>query len=135
MRSPFTTYAAAILVIVFGAGVFQVAGAQDPREMLVSLIQLIANPTMFDQKRVIVIGFVVLEFESQRIYLNEADAKHVITRNGVWLDVSDSIYARRAEFDRKYALVEGTFNARRRGHLGLSSGQLENISRIQLLQY
>ena len=101
--------------------------------MLVSLIQVIANPTAFDQKRVLVMGYAVLKFESQHIYLNEADAKHGITRNSLWLEVSDQMYATRARFHERYVLVEGTFNARRRGHLGLSSGSLENIGRLELL--
>lgn len=100
--------------------------------MLVSLILLIANPTAFDQKRVLVKGYVVLEFESQHMYLSEADAKHLITRNSVWLDVSEAVYAKRTEFNRRYVLVEGTFNARRRGHLGLSSGEIGNIGRFEL---
>jgi len=37
--------------------------AQDPRDNLVSLVQLIANPTMFGGKRVILKGYVLLEFE------------------------------------------------------------------------
>jgi hypothetical protein len=106
---------------------FSSTRAQDPREMLVSLIQLIANPTAFDQKRVLVMGYVTLEFENQHIYLSEADAKHGITRNSLWLDVSDATYANRARFHQRYVLVEGTFNARRRGHLGLSSGEIRNI--------
>jgi len=110
------------------------AHPQTPREILVSLIQLIANPTAFDQKRVLLKGYVVLDFESQHMYLSEADAKHTVTRNSVWLDVSDAIYARRAEFHQRYVLVEGTFDARRRGHLGLSSGEIGNIARFELMQ-
>jgi len=60
--------------------------------------------------------------------LSEADAKHGITRNSVWLDVSDAIYAKRAQFHGRYVIVEGTFNARRRGHLGMSSGEIEILS-------
>jgi hypothetical protein len=74
---------------------------------------------------------VVLEFESQHLYLGEADAKNYVTRNSVWLDVGDALYAKRAEFNRRYVLVEGTFNARRRGHLGLSSGEIRNIGRFE----
>src|SRR5262249_41892746 len=106
--------------------------AQLSREMLVSLIQLIANPTEFDQKRVVVKGYVVLEFEDKSLYLSEADAKHGITRNSVWLNVSDAIYSDRARFHQRYVLVEGTFISRRRGHLGLSSGEIENIGRFEL---
>jgi len=78
-------------------------------------------------------GYAVLKFESQHIYLSETDAKHGITKNSLWLDVSDQLYAERTRFDQRYVLVEGTFNARRRGHLGLSSGSLENIGRLELL--
>jgi hypothetical protein len=106
--------------------------AQDPREMLVSLVQLIANPTVFDGKRVILKGYVVLEFESQHMYLSEADATHGITRNSVWLDVSHVIYAKRAQFHGHYIFVEGTFSARRRGHLGMASGEIGNISRFDV---
>jgi len=106
--------------------------AEDPRDILVSLIQLIANPMAFDQKRVLVKGYAVLEFESQHLYLSETDAKHLITRNSVWLDVGDAIKANPTRFNRRYVLVEGTFNARRRGHLSLSSGEIENIGRFQV---
>jgi hypothetical protein len=101
--------------------------------MWVSLIQIIANPRAFDQKRVAVKGYVVLEFEHQALYLSEADAKYVITSNGLWLDVNDAIYANRARFNRRYVLVEGTFNARLRGHLSLFTGRIENIGRFELL--
>jgi hypothetical protein len=123
----------AIIIAVSALAMFSSTRAQDPREMLVSLIQLIANPTAFDQKRVLVMGYVTLEFENQHIYLSEADAKHGITRNSLWLDVSDATYANRARFHQRYVLVEGTFNARRRGHLGLSSGEIRNIGRLDLL--
>ena len=108
------------------------APAQDPLEMLVSLVQIIANPAAFDQKRIMVIGYVVLEFEHKAIYLNEADAKHVITRNGLWLDVSDAIYSKRARFHQRYVRVQGTFDAQRRGHLSLFSGKIENVTRFEL---
>jgi hypothetical protein len=131
-----TSSTIAILVALIGLTVIHVSSvalSQTIREMFVSIIQLIANPTAFDQKRVLVMGYAVLKFESQHIYLSETDAKHGITKNSLWLDVSDQLYAERARFDQRYVLVEGTFNARRRGHLGLSSGSLENIGRLEPL--
>ena len=101
--------------------------------MWVSLIQIIANPTAFDQKKVALKGYVVMAFEHQALYLSEADAKYVITKNGLWLDVSDAIYANRARFHQRYVLVEGTFNARLRCHLSLFTGRIENIRRFDLL--
>lgn len=106
--------------------------AVDDRSIAVSLIQLIANPTIFNQKRFLVEGYVVLEFESEHLFLNELDARHGIMRNGVWLDVGDAIYAKRAEFHKRYVRVEGTFDAGRRGHGGLSSGEISQITRFEV---
>ncbi|HET8578787.1 MAG TPA: hypothetical protein VFO18_16945 [Methylomirabilota bacterium] len=108
-----------------------VAHAEDPREIAVSLIQLIANPTAFDGKRVLVVGYLTVEFENEAIWLSELDAKHGITRNSLWLYVSDPVYANRARFHNRYGLVVGTFNAHRRGHLSLSGGAIENITRLE----
>lgn len=123
----------AMVIGVSGVACSSSTLAQDPGQMRVSLVQLIATPREFDQKRVIVEGYVVLRFEGQAIYLSEADAKDTITRNGLWLEVSDATYANRARFHKRWALVEGTFNARRRGHLDLFSGAIEGISRLKLL--
>lgn len=120
-----------VLLSAFGWSSFSIA--QSRLDRLVSLVQLIANPTAFDGKQVAVEGYVVLEFENKKMYLSEADAKHSISRNGVWLAVDDAIYANRSRFHRRYVLVEGTFNARQRGHLGLSSGEIENITRFELI--
>jgi hypothetical protein len=108
-----------------------VAHADDPLEIAVSLIQLIANPTAFDGKRVLVKGYITLEFENQAIWLSELDAKHIITRNSLWLDVDDPVYANRARFHNRYGLVVGTFTARRHGHLSLFGGAIEKISRLE----
>jgi hypothetical protein len=118
------------LIVLLGSEPAGAPGASD----VVSLIQLIATPAAFDQKRVIVHGYVALEFEHQMMYLNEADAKHGITRNGVWLYVDEETYRNRARFHRQYGLVEGTFDGQRRGHLSLASGSMQNITRIEVLK-
>jgi hypothetical protein len=105
-------------------------GEDDPREIAVSLIQLVANPTAFDGKRVLVEGYVTLEFEHQAIWLSELDAKHIIPRNGLWLNVDNRVYANRARIHNRYGLVVGTFNARNRGHLDLFGGAIESITRL-----
>ena len=95
----------------------------------VSLVQLIANPKDYDGKFVRVIGFVSLEFEGNGIYLHEEDYKHGLTLNGLWLDITGE--KNPTEFDRKYVLVEGTFNAKWKGHMGLWSGSIQQIKRFQ----
>ena len=68
---------------------------------------------------------------SQAIWLSELDAKHIITRNSLWLDVDKAVYANRARIHNRYGLVVGTFNARRRGHLSLFGGAIETITRLE----
>jgi hypothetical protein len=108
--------------------------AEEPRDMAVSLIQLIANPAAFDGKRVLLTGYVVLEAENTAVYLHESDARYGITRNGLWLEVPLGGESHRARFHQRYVLIEGTFNARRRGHRELFSGTLEHIGRLEVVE-
>lgn len=72
--------------------------AEEPRDMAVSLIQLIANPAAFDGKRVLLTGYVVLEAENTAVYLHESDARYGIARNGLWLEVPLGGESHRARF-------------------------------------
>ena len=99
----------------------------------VSIIQLISNPEKFDGKYVRFIGFVSVAFEGDAIYLHEDDYKYGLTKNALWLSLTKDIYEKQSrKFDRKYVLVEGTFSARNRGHMGLYSGAIENIKRFEV---
>jgi len=98
----------------------------------VSLVRLIANPKDYDGKVVRVIGFMRLEFEGDGIYLHQDDYKHSIYKNGLWIDASEDMHKRKAELDQKYVLVEGTFNAKMTGHMGLWSGSIQKITRCQV---
>src|SRR5688572_29982408 len=89
------------------------AHGEDAGERGVSLIQLIANPTSFDGRRVAVTGYVVLEFEHTAVYLHETDATYGIARNGLWLDVPVGGDSHRARVHRRYVSIEGTFSAQR----------------------
>jgi hypothetical protein len=99
----------------------------------VSIIQLISNPEKFDGKYVRLIGFVRVAFEGDAIYLHEDDYKYGLTKNGLWLNLTKDIYEKEGQkFDRKYVLVEGTFSAKNRGHMGLFSGGIDNIKRFEV---
>lgn len=102
----------------------------DPTE--VSLIQLIANPKEYHGKVVRVIGFVRIAFEGNSLYLHEDDYKHGITRNGLWVEVSGAMRDRKAKLDLRYVIVEGTFDAKMKGHMGLWSGSLQDITRCDV---
>ena len=99
-----------------------------------SLIELIARPELYDGRRVRVMGFVNFEFEGNGLYLGREDWERSIIRNALWIDPppgfeSDS-GAARASPNRRYVIVEATFNARHRGHLSMFSGALENVTRL-----
>jgi hypothetical protein len=96
----------------------------------VSLIQLIATPEQYDGHVVRVIGFVHIEFEGNAIYLHREDYQHNIIANALWLDHPECMTGVKGKpLVSGYALVEGTFNAKNRGHMSLFSGAIEKIDR------
>ena len=101
---------------------------------MVSMINLIAAPDKFHNKTVILEGFLVLEFEGDAIYLSEEDAKHAISKNGIWLSIDYKNENKILEYykhNKSYVLVEGIFDAKSLGHGALFSGTLKEISRIE----
>ncbi len=140
------------IVLVFGAVLLAIAGwtaanatggkapaegekpGSSPQQPLaVSLLQLIATPAAFDGKYVRVQGFVRIEHEGTAIYLHREDWEHMLTKNGLWLAASDAAPegSREAQVNNRYALIEGRFSANKKGHRGLWSGSLEEITRMQ----
>lgn len=97
----------------------------------VSLIQLISTPEVFNGKQIRTIGFARLEFEGNAIYLHSEDAKQAISKNGIWVDVPDEFKKDTKNFNGKYLIVQGTFDAVHKGHLGMYSGSLTNVSRFR----
>jgi hypothetical protein len=124
---------AALIALGFGAisaresSMNAETNAQQPTR--VSLVQLIANPQEYDGKFVRVIGFVSVEHEGTAVYLHQEDYKYDITENAVWLDID---FQRNKKFDQRYALIEGTFDAKHSGHKRLFSGSLKDVKRLQL---
>jgi hypothetical protein len=98
----------------------------------VSMIAIIANPERFDGKRVRVDGFLILEFEGNALYLDKDAHEGGLTKNAVWIDAPAWADTRaQKRLTGRYAHVEGTFNPRHHGHLGLWSGALEDVHLIQ----
>ena len=99
-----------------------------------SLVELIARPEVYHGRRVRVIGFINFEFEGNAIFLSFEDWKHGVVSNSLSVEAppgfqSDSGPASKQP-NRRYVILEGTFNAYRRGHLGLGSGGIERITRL-----
>jgi hypothetical protein len=105
-----------------GEGQPEPAGSSAASPLEVSMIQLIARAADFDGEYVRVFGFYNHEFEGTALYLHREDFEQHLSRNAIWM-------AGRAADDERYILVEGRFNARSRGHMGLFSGEIVDITR------
>lgn len=103
----------------------------------VSLIQLIANPEKYDNKIVRLIGYLNLEFEGDAIYLHEEDNKHSITANSCWVNLTKEWRAKNkvADFSNKYVILVGTFDMKDHGHMGMFSGGIRNITRLDVWNF
>jgi hypothetical protein len=101
------------------------------RALDVSMVQLIATPDKYQGKRVQLVAFLHLEFEGNAIYLHKEDYDKSIHKNGLWIRLPDQKPSLSALSDN-YVLVEGVFDANDTGHLGMWSGTISNVSRLEL---
>jgi len=103
-----------------------------------SFAQLLVNPDRYHGKKIRIEGFLHVEFEGNGIYASKDHADRLISREGFWVDFDkqavpfDGIVGPK-EFDRKWVLIEGTFNKNNRGHMGAWSGAIEKIDRVYTL--
>jgi len=81
------------------------------RPIVVSMIQLIANPEKFDGKSIAVVGFLGLEYEANLLYLNMGDYDNVEVANALWIDTTEEIRKNREHLNLFYVRIEGTFRA------------------------
>ena len=97
----------------------------------VSMIQLVANPQQYDGKPIRVIAFLNLEFEGNALYLHREDFDRSIVSNAVWISLEDDQVRTSRKLSGGYVLVEGIFSAKDRGHFGMFSGSIQQVTRIQ----
>lgn len=93
----------------------------------VSLYELIANPALFHGKRVRVIGFAHFEFEGNALYAHREDWERGILSNGIWMNPPAGMDS----LSNDYVIVEARFNATQRGHMGMWSGSLDSVTRLE----
>lgn len=89
------------------------------------MVALIANPRAYDGATVTTVGFAHFAHEHHALFIGELDYRHFITKNSVWIEYLDGLSARLDEFNDKYAVVTGRFDADYTGHLGQYSGTLQ----------
>jgi hypothetical protein len=108
-------------------------GCGDPPE--VSLVRLIAIPKRYNNQRIAVEGYLVVEFEGTGIYLSKQDADHFITTNGfsVTFDKTkipfDGPHGP-LRFANRYVHLVGTFRVEEGGPW---QGGINNVDTVRVL--
>ncbi|HYJ07200.1 MAG TPA: hypothetical protein VEX43_18875 [Chthoniobacterales bacterium] len=123
------TLTSALLLTVLAA--FTAEGEAADMTQDVSMVQLIATPEKFDGKLVGVLGFLNLEFEGDALYLHREDLLQRLHKNAVWVDRTEAIERDTKKLNKHYVLIEGTFDARDHGHMGLFAGAIKDITRAE----
>lgn len=123
----------AVLFANAQSGGYYPRGGPDIQAEDVSLIQLIANPQAYDQKIVRVIGFLHLEFEGDALYLHSDDFTYAVTKNALWINIPKGMtQTQRNTVNNQYVICTGMFVANMHGHMGLNSGEIDQITRLQI---
>jgi predicted RNA-binding protein YlqC (UPF0109 family) len=99
----------------------------------VSLISLIANPEKYHNRHVRVIGYLNLQFEGNGLYFHKEDYDKFISKNGLWVSISrdSTLLTNVKQCNNNYVLIEATFDSNNTGHMGMWSGALTDIKRIE----
>lgn len=102
----------------------------------ISLINLIADPEKYNGRLIRVEGFLNIEFEGTAIYFHKEDCDLGICENAIWMDLSkaDITSSRFQSLNKKYVLLEGTFESSNKGHFGRYNGTITKITRAVKLK-
>ncbi len=103
----------------------------------ISLIRLIATPEKYDGKRIQVIGYLHIEFEGTAIYLHKEDFENHISENSFSVNFSKKLTKKKniQIYNNKYVIIIGTFKMNDKGHMGMFSGTLDNIVRLDSWEF
>ena len=98
----------------------------------VSMIKLLANPERYNGKRIILHGYLNLEFEGNALYFHKDDYLQNILKNSVWVNLNDKIAEQAHKYNKAYVTILGTFDNEDTGHMGVFGGGLKNITNISI---
>ncbi len=122
---PKFTFVLGFLVLAFGAS------AHSGEAPHVSLIQLIANPQQFDGKPIRVLAYLHLEYEGDALYLHREDFDKKLWTNAVSISLEDAQLRHAKKLSGGFVVVEGVYSAKDRGHFGMFSGSIGQVSVIK----
>jgi hypothetical protein len=108
-------------------------GGPDIQAEEVSLVQLIATPERYDGKTIRLIGYLNLEFEGNAIYFHRDDFTIGMSKNAVWIDLPKDIKPDEIKtVNDHYVICTARFVASNHGHMGMFSGALTDVTRLEV---
>jgi hypothetical protein len=96
----------------------------------VPLVALLAQPVWFDGRAVRVPGFLAVQFEHAALYIGEADYRHRLRANSVWVNLPSEVLVASREYHERYVLIDGVFRVGPTGHRGGWASELAEVSRV-----
>ena len=130
-------------IVFFALILFSIGALAGQSWNSVSLVQIIANPTNYDNDKIAVSGYLHHRKESSALYLSKADADYSITQNAISI-----IYGKKValipipefknqqdlsldHFDSKYVKVYGAFASKFVEGTKKYSGTLYDVNKIE----
>lgn len=101
----------------------------------VSLVQLIATPEKFNDKLVVVMGFLGMSREGDLLFLHQADAENMIDSNAIWVRRTEQIGKDREKLNMKYVRVIGSFRENFKEQLGNPRGGIPDVQNVTVWSY
>jgi hypothetical protein len=95
------------------------------------MINLIATPEKYHGEKVQLVGYMVLAYEEQAIYLSKLHSDNGMLKNGLVLWLEDEQTMKLKDLNWDYVLIERVFDAELKGPAGLYSGTLKEITRLE----
>lgn len=109
----------------------------------ISIYQLLAAPEKYHNRLVTVAGYYHYGPELSALFASKDDADYLIGKNSLWVSFgpgkleleanNTSLKIKPADinyYDGKYVSVQGIFNKGACGHLGMSSGEIKEVTRV-----
>ena len=96
-----------------------------------TLLQILANPVKYHNKVVRLIGYLHLKRYDDAVYLHEEDYTHALYGNAIWVDATDDMRNHEKKLSDRYVILEGFFDAEKRGPMGAYTGTIRKIMRCE----
>ncbi len=96
-----------------------------------TLLQILADPVKYHHKVVRVVGYLHLKRYDDALYLHEEDYTHALLGNSIWVDTTDDMRNHEEKLTDRYVVIEGFFDAEKRGPMGAFTGTIRKIMRCE----